>query len=218
MTGGYEGDARCFTLERTLSYLSVMRELPQKIPDVSMLLSLEPEELAGKMLFLMRKRLDCLDPMATTSNRAFALTSFINELWGTVATDSGNPQYPREKAEEITLAISEAWAWLAAQGLLVPATGAMGEVGRRLLSRRARKMETDKDFADYRIARLLPKEILHRRIADVVWGDFVRGEYDSSAFQAMKAVEVSVREAANLEKGKIGIELMQEAFAPEKGR
>jgi uncharacterized protein (TIGR02391 family) len=61
------------------------------------------------------------------------------------------------------------------------------------------------------------KEILHRKIADVVWGAFVRGEFDSAAFQAMKAVQVAVRDAAELGAGKLGTELMQEAFAPDKG-
>lgn len=31
-------------------------ELPNAIPDVDVLLALEPEELAGKMLFLLRAR------------------------------------------------------------------------------------------------------------------------------------------------------------------
>ena len=35
-----------------------MRELPTAIPDVDVLLDLEPEELAAKMLFLVRARRD----------------------------------------------------------------------------------------------------------------------------------------------------------------
>jgi hypothetical protein len=45
---------------------------------------------------------------------------------------------------------------------------------------------------------LLPKEILHPKIADPVWRAFMRGEFDVAAFQAMKAVEVSVRAASGL--------------------
>jgi uncharacterized protein (TIGR02391 family) len=127
------------------------------------------------------------------------------------------PRYTRDRQEEINLALSEAWAWLEAQGLLVPASETNRQMGWRVLSRHARKIETERDFADYRIARLLPKEILHPKIADVVWGAFMRGEFDSAAFQAMKSVEVTVRNTADLGHGKIGTELMQEAFATDKG-
>jgi Protein of unknown function (Hypoth_ymh) len=49
------------------------------------------------------------------------------------------------------------------------------------------------------MARLRPKEILHPNVADRVWGSFMRGEYDGAVFQAMKAVEVAVRDAAGSE-------------------
>ena len=39
-----------------------------------------------------------------------------------------------------------------------------------------------------------------------------------AAFQAMKAVEVSVRSAAGLGDNLIGVKLMREAFAPETGQ
>jgi len=65
----------------------------------------------------------------------------------------------------VHLAFAEAWAWLEAQGLLVPAEGINGTNGFRHLSRRARQFASDTDFADYRIARLIPREILNARIA-----------------------------------------------------
>ena len=57
------------------------------------------------------------------------------------------------------------------------------------LSRRARSMNTETDFGSFKVASLLPKEILHPRIADPVWRPFMRGEFDVAAFQAMKPVE-----------------------------
>ena len=45
----------------------------------------------------------------------------------------------------------------------------------------------------------------------------MRSEYDVAVFQAMKAVEVSVREAAGMPDSAIGVKLMREAFAPGKG-
>ena len=62
-----------------------------------------------------------------------------------------------------------------------------------------------RDFANFAIARRLPKEALHPRIADTVWQAFMRGEYDVAAFQTMKAVEVSVREASGLGADLLGV-------------
>jgi hypothetical protein len=71
------------------------------------------------------------------------------------------------------------------------------------------------DFKSFKLANLLPKEILHPKIADPVWRAFMRGEFDVAAFQAMKAVEISVRAAPGLGDNLIGVKLMREAFAPE---
>jgi hypothetical protein len=43
--------------------------------------------------------------------------------------------------------------------------------------------------------------VLHPVIAERVWLSFVRSEFDTAVFQAMKAVEVAVREAAGFPKG-----------------
>jgi uncharacterized protein (TIGR02391 family) len=64
---------------------------------------------------------------------------------------------------------------------------------------------------------MLPKEALHLNIAEKVWMAFMRGEFDVAVFQAMKAVEVSVRDAAGLGNHLIGVALMQEAFSQERG-
>jgi uncharacterized protein (TIGR02391 family) len=45
----------------------------------------------------------------------------------------------------------------------------------------------------------------------------MRGEFDTAALQAMKAVEVAVREAAGLAASDIGTKLMRKAFDVETG-
>ena len=45
----------------------------------------------------------------------------------------------------------------------------------------------------------------------------MRGEFDVAAFQGMKAVEVSVRDAAGLGNDLVGVSLMREAFSRDKG-
>jgi hypothetical protein len=44
----------------------------------------------------------------------------------------------------------------------------------------------------------------------------MRAEYDVAAFLAMKAVEVAVRDAAELHAGDIGTDLMRKAFDVER--
>ena len=45
----------------------------------------------------------------------------------------------------------------------------------------------------------------------------MRGEFDSAAFQAMKAVEVSVRDAGGFGNNPVGVALMRQAFAVDTG-
>jgi uncharacterized protein (TIGR02391 family) len=45
----------------------------------------------------------------------------------------------------------------------------------------------------------------------------MRGEYDVAVFQAMKAVEVSVREVAGFTAGELGVDLMRKAFHEDSG-
>lgn len=183
-----------------------MIELVQAIPDYEVLLSLEPEELAGKLILLLRKH---------HQEKMFHPNSLISELWG--YPSQGLDGYSREHGEEIELAYTEAWAWLEAQGLIIKAEGTNGQSGWRRLSRRARYMESEINFSDYRTARLLPRELLHPKIANQVWQDFIRGNFDGAAFHAMKAVEISVRDASRLSNGLVGVRLMREAFKPENG-
>jgi uncharacterized protein (TIGR02391 family) len=178
-----------------------MIQLPQTIPDPDILLELSTEELAVKMLFLVRQR---------AGSENFHPIAMSQELAGNLS--HGVKGYPANRLDEIELAVAEAWAWLLAQGLILPAGGLNGNNGYRRLSRRARAMESEAEFADFKIARLLPREILHPKLADTVWRAFMRGEFDGAVFQAMKAVEVAVREASKLDPGLLGVKLMREAF------
>src|SRR5215203_5413259 len=54
-------------------------------------------------------------------------------------------------------------------------------------------------------------------IREDVWALYHRGKYDTAVFEAMKAVEVAVREAAALPDGLLGVKLMRAAFAVEGG-
>lgn len=190
-----------------------MRELLMEIPDAQLLMMLSPEELGAKLLFLFRRRLEAdqlhqnmLHPQST-----------MTELW---SRHGSGHEYPRERQDEITQALIEAWAWLEAQGLIVPAVGMNGNNGWRVLSRRARSFENEEQFKSYAIARTLPQEALHPAIREPVWLAFMRGEFDVAVFLATKAVEVAVKSRVahlpGFEKA-IGVDLMRRAFSPENG-
>jgi uncharacterized protein (TIGR02391 family) len=186
-----------------------MIELSSAIPDPDVMLSLEPEELGAKLLFLLRRR---------NFNRGmFSLAGWTGEFWDRLPLPGQQPPYPRNRRDEIDAAITEAWAWLEAQGLVVPAADTNGQNGWRILSRRANRFENEAEFTRFAVARTLPKGALHPRIANTVWLAFMRGEFDVAVFQAMKAVEVSVRLAAGLGNDVLGVTLMRRAFAPEGG-
>lgn len=124
------------------------------------------------------------------------------------------PPYPNHRQSEIKQALAEAFAWLEAQALIIP-DPENGNYGWKVLSRRARRFENHTEFVRYAIARMLPKDALHPRLANEVWMAFMRGEFDVAVFQAMKAVEVAVRNASSL--SGIGVPLMRDAFNPKTG-
>jgi len=176
-------------------------EITKKIPDVEQLLALEPEELAAQLLLLWQ---------------SYSLHEFIqpSSFDPGLRINSSDSPYPADRSSEIALAFSEVFSWLTAQGLAVPVSRQAQSLQ---LSRRGRKINTESDFINFKMARRLPREILHAKIAEPVWHAFLRGEFDVAAFHAMKAVEVSVREAAGLADSDIGVKLMRKAFDKETG-
>jgi hypothetical protein len=148
-----------------------MIQILNAIPDPDMLLALEPEELGAKMLFLIRGRSDAA---------MFNIGTLRTELWNSHLPS----QYPYGRKSEIDLALAEALAWLEAQGLIVPAEGMNGNNGWRHLSRPARKFEDETALKNFTVARHLPKDSLHPRIATPVWQAFMRGQFDVAVFLA----------------------------------
>ncbi len=167
-------------------------------PDVDVLLDLAPEELAAKILFHLRQE--------NSENHHF------QDL--RIPTERNDLIVQREKVE---ICLMEAWAWLESQGLLISVPGTNGQNGFRFLSRRARQFENDQDFPKFVHACRLPQEILHDRIRQKVWAAFVRGEYDTAVFQAMRSVEVYVREAAGYDRSQHGASMMRNAFNVDTG-
>jgi len=181
--------------------------LSQAVTDPDVLLAMEPEELGAKLLFLLQKE---------TNREPFILSNILLELWPYNYLPSQELPYPEARKGEINSALAEAWSWLIAQGLLVHVPNASGTLA-YVLSRRARKFTDETEFGRYAVARMLQRETLHPRIAADVWMDFMRGKFDIAVFEAMKAVEVAVREASGLPSDLYGVKLMREAFKSKTG-
>jgi hypothetical protein len=74
-----------------------MFELLQAIPDVEVLLKLEPEELGAKLLFLLRKR---------TFPQGMSFHNLESELWPDYFYAGQVKTYPAERRADVTIALS----------------------------------------------------------------------------------------------------------------
>lgn len=120
-----------------------------------------------------------------------------------------------QKRELVKRAVAEAFGWLSQHGLIAPYGSTSGQ--HYVVSRKGYDLTTDQAFADFTISSLLPDELLHSSIRDGARRAFVRGEYDNAILQAFKAVEVAVRDGARLPAKMLGVQLMREAFHPDRG-
>jgi uncharacterized protein (TIGR02391 family) len=182
-----------------------MTSLPELIPDVDFLLAMEAEELAATMLPVLAR------------TRQQAGIHLGNYCWFLFSPNIGGHRYDDRNENQIILAVTEAWNWLEVHGLLIPAPGINGSNGWRVLSRKAEALTSSSDVKQFAKSRHLRREILNPRIADKVWSAFIRAEYDVAVFQAMKAVEVAVREASGLGADELGVNLMRRAFDVDNG-
>ena len=175
------------------------------VPDADALLALEPDELGLRLLPVLSHY--SRQPGASLHPRVF-----FPSIVGSDRLGDYPGQYPANRRDEITLALSEAWAWLEGQALLIMNPRSLGPDEFRMLSRKAKRLADESDWRRGMAPRLLPKESLHTRIREDVWSLYHRGKYDTAVFEAMKAVEVAVRDASGLTARDIGTALMRKAF------
>jgi uncharacterized protein (TIGR02391 family) len=185
-----------------------MTSINELIPDVEVLLTLAPEELAPTLLQLAR-----LNAQSARFRRDYITTVFQ----GTGIAATRVSAFPPGREAEISVAIGEAWQWLILNMLIMPAEGTDGHYGWMVFTRRGVKVLQDGDFKAYREATAFPKTLLHSSIADKVWIDLARGDFADAVFFAFRTVEETVRSAGGYAATDIGISLMRAAFNPTKG-
>jgi uncharacterized protein (TIGR02391 family) len=177
-----------------------MPTLQELVNDVDALIAMGPEELGVLLLRVHDGR--------RANNGMFVPGNFEGELF-----QQNTSAYPRERQDEVLEAVREAFAWLEGQALIVGAAPMAAQAGWRVIGRRGRRLLTEAGAADYKAASLLPRKIMHPKIADSVYFNFQRGDYQTAVYCAFREVELAVSAASGI-KGMNGTKLMREAFKP----
>lgn len=184
------------------------------IPDVEMLLELEAEELAAKMF----RVLTTVEGGKYRRGVAFNPWNLGPELTGYAGQANPGDFYPLDRIEEVILALSEGYQWMRNVGLIVPVPDPSGaSAGWSTLSRRARALQTEEDFRMFSFGRSIDRSLLHPQIADDVWRNFTRGNYATAVFEAMRSVEIAVRDAAGYAPNEHGVPMVRKAFHKDSG-
>jgi uncharacterized protein (TIGR02391 family) len=170
-------------------------EITKTLPTADSILQLEPEEIAPYLL----------EHLAGNPSHLHVNSLLESSLGSGVMRHYKNDS-------RVELALREAWSWLVREGLLVEKND-----GWFFVSQRGQRLKGRQDFAAYQRSNVLPRGSLHPVIAQRVWLNFVRGEYDTAVFQAFKEVEVAVRAAGQFSATDIGTPLMGKAFKVKVG-
>ena len=170
-------------------------DITKALPTAESVLQLEPEELAPYLLEYL-----------TANKSRLNLTNMFGSSLGDGVT------YHYRNDGRVEQAFRDAWSWLVREGLLVEKND-----GWFFISRRGERLKGRQDFSAYQRSNVLPRGSLQPVIAERVWSNFVRGEYDTAVFQAFKEVEVAVRSAGRFAATDVGTGLMGKAFKVNAG-
>ncbi|WP_428517107.1 TIGR02391 family protein [Roseovarius sp.] len=186
-----------------------MNEIYSEIPNVDVILALTPEELGAKCLKYLKKRIGDRDPFSATFNIHNEVNSFPTA--GRGANSSG---YPQEYSKQLKAVFMEAFWWLVAQQLLVPAPDSKDWY---VVSRRGMSLSDEENTVQFSASVALLRDSLHPNLLSDAWISFLRIDYPTAVFQAMRAVEIQVREAGGFVDADLGVNLMRKAFHKENG-
>lgn len=179
-----------------------MRELYQHVPDLEVLLNLEPEELAGRVLPILRRHAD--------HNGAFNKNKVANSIPHS-SEIPGTEGYPHSHHREVRAAVMKAVDVLERLGLIEYISHA-AEGGYMRVTERAKQFRNTEDFQKFMLWRKIDQDMLHPKIAEEVMWFVIHRKYQQAIFTAMLAIETSVREAGGYGHKMLGIALMNRAF------
>lgn len=191
-----------------------MQGIHVDVPDVDVLLELQPEELAAAIFRVL----------VTVEGGRYRRGEQFHP-WNTGAALREHAQrvlpgqfYPLDRIEEVILALLEGFQWMVNSGLLLPALDpGSANTGWMTLTRRARALRTDEDFRQFAFGQSIDRSLLHPSIATDAWRNFSRGNYPAAVFEAMRTVEIAVREAAGYAPSEHGVPMVRRAFNKDSG-
>ena len=115
-----------------------------------------------------------------------------------------------------TLACSEAWSWLYANGFITHHPE--HDTQWMTLTRMAREVVAEKQsVTSWTLERQFPEEMLHASLRSTALRLYKQQMFDNAVFEAFKTLEVAIRCAAGLGDEWIGTKLTARAFNPEDG-
>lgn len=176
------------------------KPLKSMLPDAASVLALEPEELGGVLI-------EHFNSMTTQEQFQLNRHNFLM---------LGDHGYGPDPQDRLACVFAEAWAWLERECLIALRPNAGGSYG-YFITRRGQKLIDRNVYEAYRRATMLPRSLLHPRIESRVYPSFLRGAYDTAVFEALREVEVAVRDTAGFGPDSYGVDLMRDAFNPAKG-
>ena len=126
---------------------------------------LEPEELAGIRLPILRRR-----------GRNLSGYNFVNELHQLPEV------YPRQYVDQIGDAIMEAWNWMISHGLLAREPRQINGDW-EFVTPLGEQVSDPESFRAFRDSSRFPRALVHLRIAEKAWANFIRGDYEPQCFR-----------------------------------
>ena len=174
-----------------------MPEVSDHLPPVQQLLRLPVEELALRVLRVLG---DMTPPIGRD---------------GVINPSSGMwRSYDVGQGEAFWRALSEAWGWLVAKGMLALDPSQLGSQNFFFVTRSGHQLLEERGA----LSRLKAEERLgvdlHPRLAAKARAQFLIGDAEMATLAAMRAVEIHVRTLAGFDDSLVGVSLMQEAFKP----
>ena len=166
------------------------------IPNPEELLKLDSEDVAAVIL----ESLNSIEHLQLNRND-FAMQRTVQE-------------YPPAYYERLLKALMTGWGYLEREGLIAEMPS---KAGWYFITDKGKTIRSREDLNAYRASRTLPKYLLHPVIAKKVEVAFQNAEYDTAVFQALREVEVAVRNASGFSPTDIGAALMRKAFDPKTG-
>jgi uncharacterized protein (TIGR02391 family) len=179
------------------------------LPDPDTAVGLPVDRLA----MLLLQHLD--DNARNSKNRENIIGLEVQAYWPDIYM-AGTPR-PKVGELEYRQAMSEAFDWLQAQGLV---TRDASQTSGNWLVRTAKGKkvaEANDGLQLLEVDKLLAIDLHAALAARQVREKFARGDVEDAVSAAVKQVEVSVREAAGADNSKIGTKLMAWAFKPGEG-